>query len=450
MSTYYISSFILFALAFSNAEASCVNGDAFCASTQPGSYCKYWSTPSTCQGTGVACSCDAEPTTTILTTGFEDTTLAVTTADSTSENATPRPTTTRTHLRSTTPKPTAAPATTTHASAAPPSREVRFGTYSWSQSYWRNGDSSLTDFGASDMGMLWNSGDVYVNIADYSNYDQIYDGDLLVAWMKEWRSVTGNTERIFLTYGDADKHYNQRMVDFVDTFERFLEEYVSSEDMREIAPIGLSFDAEGMDSSYVKETLENAQDMKTRISQKNGYLPGSLLIDFAVSGDLNPLATQYVMQLADHATFEVFRNAIDGDGLVQRVEWMLTQQCAVCTQPGWENLKAKITILVEGSCTNVDYCHKVSMCAYDSAAYPNKDGGIQYVWDTVNELTDRMISDKLVTTEQFNYLFDTDGTLFSMNNWEWTRCYYGDSFSKEMGYTSCSNYHVEGSTCRAN
>ncbi|KAF4746404.1 hypothetical protein FOZ62_025879 [Perkinsus olseni] len=318
--------------------------------------------------------------------------------------------------------------------------------------YWRGNDTSLVDFGSSEMGKLWNSGDVYVNIADYSNYDQIANETLLVTWMKQWRKATGNTGRIFLTYGDAAKHYNERMVEFVSTFERFLDHYVSREDMIEIAPIGLSFDAEGMKSASVRQTLEEAQSMKARVSEKKGYEPGALLIDFAVSGDPNPVATQYVMQLADHATFEVFRNAIDGDyadDLVVRMNWMLTQQCVVCTQPGWENLRAKITILVEGSCTKVNYCNKVSMCAFDAVEYPSSAGGIEYIWNTMNLLRQRMISDGIVTAEQFNSLFDVHGTLFAINDWEWSRCFYGDSFSKKMGYPNCHKYHREASRCHA-
>lgn len=451
---------LLTLITFGEVRATdCSQGDAFCASLLTGSYCKYWNSPQLCLGTRTPCSCSTTSVTTdpMSTTTYSarpkaTTATAVTTSRETT--TTYEKPSSRSNLR-TTQRPTTTPSNNeviTKTTSPSVVGGVRFGTYSWSQMYWRGDDTSLIDFAVSDMGRLWNSGDVYVNIADYSNYKKIDDEELLVAWMKQWRRSTGNTGRIFLTYGDASKHYNKRMIEFVNTFENFLDNYVSSEDMNEIAPIGLSFDAEGMRSSSVRTTLENAQKMKTRVSKSKGYAPGSLLIDFAVSGHLSPLSTQYIMELADHATFEVFRNTVggeDNDGLVERMKWMLTEQCTVCTQPGWENLRAKVTILTEGSCNKVDYCGKVSMCAFDAMEYPSASGGIQYVWNAMNLLVERMISDSIVTTDQFNSLFDVHGTLFAMNNWEWTRCYYGDSFSREMDFQNCLQYHEEALKCRA-
>ncbi|KAF4693764.1 hypothetical protein FOZ60_010162 [Perkinsus olseni] len=37
--------------------------DADCAATYPGSYCKFWKTPSTCFGSDAPCSCDSSATT---------------------------------------------------------------------------------------------------------------------------------------------------------------------------------------------------------------------------------------------------------------------------------------------------------------------------------------------------------------------------------------------------
>ncbi|EER20046.1 hypothetical protein Pmar_PMAR007307 [Perkinsus marinus ATCC 50983] len=316
-----------------------------------------------------------------------------------------------------------------------------------------DGDPSLTDFGASDMGKLWNTGDVYVNIADYTNYDRIHNPERLLPWMKGWRKQTGNTERIWLTYGDTEKSNGKRMADFVDTFEEYLENYISAEDMREIAPIGLSYDIEHMQPEDIKTTLLKAQQMKKDVSKKMGYAPGSLLIDSAIEGQKNTLGTQYIMQYADHATMMLYRNAIDGDyadDLVYRMNYMMTEQCAVCTQPGWENLKAKITIMLEGSCTVGKYCHKLSMCAYDAAAYPNSTGGIEYAWELLNELKARTVSDGILTQEQFDFLYDIHGSLYVVHNWEWVRCYYGDSFSLEMGYSDClDQYHELSGKCRA-
>ncbi|EEQ97773.1 hypothetical protein Pmar_PMAR004512 [Perkinsus marinus ATCC 50983] len=302
------------------------------------------------------------------------------------------------------------------------------------------------------MGKLWNAGDVYVNVADVTNYDRIHNQDRLVPWMKQWREKTGNDQRIFLTYGDIEKHNGKRMIAFVDTFRKFLEDSVTSEDMAVIAPIGLSFDTEHMQPEDIKETLLQAQQMKDDVTDKMGYAPGSLLIDFAIEGQKNTLGTQYIMQYADHATMMLYRNAIDGDyadDLVYRMNYMMTEQCAVCTQPGWENLKAKITIMLEGSCTVGKYCHKLSMCAFDTAVYPDSKGGIEYIWNTLNTLRERTVTDGILTQEQFNHLYDIDGTLYALNDWEWARCAYGNDFSKEMGFSNCNNYHTMASQCRA-
>mmetsp|Transcript_17021 Transcript_17021/g.14478 ORF Transcript_17021/g.14478 Transcript_17021/m.14478 type:complete len:114 (+) Transcript_17021:3-344(+) len=107
----------------------------------------------------------------------------------------------------------------------------------------------------------------------------------------------------------------------------------------------------------------------------------------------------------------------------------LTEQCAVCTQPGWENLKAKITIMVEASCEMGANCRKLSMCAFDSATYPSDNGGIEYVWNTMNELKARMIDEGLITQDQFGHLFDIQENLYAIHNWEWQRCYFGGEFS---------------------
>ncbi|KAF4693912.1 hypothetical protein FOZ60_009659 [Perkinsus olseni] len=242
------------------------------------------------------------------------------------------------------------------------------------------------------------------------------------------------------------------MLAFVDTFRKFLEESVTAEDMAVIAPIGLSFDTEHMQPEDIKKTLLKAQQMKKDVSKKMGYPTGSLLIDFAIEGQKNTLGTQYIMEYADHATMMLYRNAIDGDyadDLVYRMNYMMTEQCAVCTQPGWENLKAKITIMLEGSCTVGKYCHKLSTCALDTAAYPDSEGGVEYVWNTLNTLRERTVTDGILTREQFDHLYDINGTLYAVNDWEWTRCAYGDDFSREMGFSNCNSYHLMAAQCRA-
>ncbi|KAF4673470.1 hypothetical protein FOL47_010522 [Perkinsus chesapeaki] len=369
--------------------------------------------------------------------------LPTTTTVASTIHGTTSPLTTATTEVTTTPTPTTTTSNETN--------ERRFGTYSWSQDYWRKGDPSLINFGASDIGKLWNSGDVYVNIADNTNPDRIHDAEKLLPFMKEWRQRTGNDQRLWLTYGDVKTGKGSRMLEFVDTFQKYLEDYITAKDMQAIAPVGLSFDVEHMEPEDIKKTLLKAQEMKEDVTNKMGYAPGSLFIDFAIEGQKNTLGTQYIMQYADHATMMLYRNAIDGDykdDLLYRMNYMMTEQCEVCTQPGWENLKAKITIMLEGSCTVDQYCWKLSMCAYGTDSYPDPSGGIEYAWDLLNELKARTVSDGILTQEQFDYLYDIHGSLYVIHNWEWVRCYYGDEFSRQMGFSNCvKDYHQDVDRC---
>mmetsp|Transcript_11468 Transcript_11468/g.13948 ORF Transcript_11468/g.13948 Transcript_11468/m.13948 type:complete len:86 (+) Transcript_11468:3-260(+) len=80
----------------------------------------------------------------------------------------------------------------------------------------------------------------------------------------------------------------------------------------------------------------------------------------------------------------------------------------------------------------------------------NPAGGIQYAWNTLQVMNDVMVQDGIVTQDQYNGLFNHEGTLFALHNWEWTKCYYGDSFSQSMGYNDyCPQYHQYAATCRA-
>ncbi|KAF4753216.1 hypothetical protein FOZ62_000162 [Perkinsus olseni] len=327
----------------------------------------------------------------------------------------------------------------------------KIATYTWSQSYWREGDETLTNFAKSDMGRQWNCGDLYINIADASNYNFIKDQTKLVSWMKKWRQESGNNGVIWLTYGDVADKSGEKMVAFVTTFEQFLMRSVPAQTMAEISPIGISFDVEHIADDYYKEALQKSQDMIKEVTQGMGYLPNSIFVDSTIEGEKNPSETEYVMRYADHALMMLYRNELGGnyeDDLLERMKWMMTEQCTVCTQPGWENLKAKITIMVEGSCEMGNGCAKLSMCAKDTSSYPDSNGGIEYIWDTLNNLTKRMVSEGVVTQEQFDHLFDVKGSLFAVHNWEWSRCFYGDSYSQQMGFSDCKDYHSLAADCR--
>ncbi|KAF4677481.1 hypothetical protein FOL47_001296 [Perkinsus chesapeaki] len=327
----------------------------------------------------------------------------------------------------------------------------KMGIYSWSQDYWRQGDPSLTDFIQSDRGRTWDYGELYINVADYSNYNFIADPDKLVNWMKKWRQASGNDEVIWMTYGDVVEKNGTKMVGFVDTFKNFLIQSVSAQDMSVIGPIGVSFDVEDVPDDFYKEALVNAQQMVQDVEQSQGYPPHSILVGSTIEGEENQLETSYVMQYADRALMMLYRNTVDdthADDLVEQMQWMMTDQCVICTQPGWENLRAKITIMVEGSCKMGNGCGKMSMCVKDTSQYPDPNGGIEYVWNTLEELSKDIVPAGILTQDQYNKLFLTDGTLFAIHNWDWSRCYFGDDFSAEHNYTNCQDYHSMADTCR--
>mmetsp|Transcript_6658 Transcript_6658/g.6592 ORF Transcript_6658/g.6592 Transcript_6658/m.6592 type:complete len:95 (+) Transcript_6658:203-487(+) len=89
------------------------------------------------------------------------------------------------------------------------------------------------------------------------------------------------------------------MVAFVQTFKDFLINYVDANTMAEIAPIGLSFDVEHIEQNYIKEALQDAQQMKEDLHKGLGYLPNSIYVQYTIEGAPDTLGTQYVMQYAD-------------------------------------------------------------------------------------------------------------------------------------------------------
>ncbi|KAF4677482.1 hypothetical protein FOL47_001297 [Perkinsus chesapeaki] len=345
---------------------------------------------------------------------------------------------------------TGAPPTPRPASSSPCTGHP-IGIYAWSQDFWREGDPSLTDFIQTDRGRDWDCGELYINVADNTNYNFIVDQPQLVDWMKKWRQVSGNDNVIWMTYGDVVEQNGTKMVGFVKTFGDFLTQSVSAQDMAEIAPIGLSFDVEHVPDTYYKEALMSAQDMVQNVTKSMGYLPHSILVGSTIEGEENQQETTYVMQYADRALMMLYRNEVNGtysDDLVERMRWMMTDQCVVCTKPGWENLRAKITIMVEGSCKMGNGCGKLSMCVKDTSQYPDPTGGIEYVWNTLQELTNAIVPEGILTQEQYDKLFLTNGTLYAIHNWDWSRCYYGDDFSRQQNYTNCQDYHSMAATCR--
>ncbi|EER04055.1 conserved hypothetical protein, partial [Perkinsus marinus ATCC 50983] len=59
------------------------NCDAGCASDTPGSYCKYWATPSTCHSSNAPCTCEAAAVTTTPSEATDEVTETTTIQDGT-------------------------------------------------------------------------------------------------------------------------------------------------------------------------------------------------------------------------------------------------------------------------------------------------------------------------------------------------------------------------------
>ncbi|KAF4682730.1 hypothetical protein FOZ60_010203 [Perkinsus olseni] len=219
------------------------------------------------------------------------------------------------------------------------------GTYTWSQDYWRDGDDQLFDFLNSDMGQQWNCGDVSVNIADSSNPDFIANPGNLVDFLVNFRRKTNNEGILWLTYGDVVSKKGSLMVMFVQTFKNFLINYVDADTMAEIAPIGLSFDVEHVAQEYVKEALEDAQEMKIDLQNGLGYLPGSLFVQYTIEGAPDTLGTQYVMQYADSALMMLYRNEIkDTTGKGERLGWLYKSSLCASERSQWNHSCERATV----------------------------------------------------------------------------------------------------------
>lgn len=185
------------------------------------------------------------------------------------------------------------------------------GTYSWDQSFWRAGNRDLLDFLESDTGMAWNCGDVYINVADYSNWKGIVEPDNLVKFARAFRQLPGAGSRVlWMTYGDVVERNGEKMVEFVATFEEWLRDYVGSSVIREIMPIGLSYDVEHVDPKLVREALVEANSMKSRLTAQLGYPSGSVLLQATIQGAEDEEGTRYVMEHADSALMMLYRNYI--------------------------------------------------------------------------------------------------------------------------------------------
>lgn len=123
--------------------------------------------------------------------------------------------------------------------------------------------------------------------------------------------------------------------------------------------------------------------------------------------------------LSSYVLCRLYRNYMQSSifsadsNILSRASYFLKDQCTHCLDDAFAsaNYKAKITIMVEGSCSPADYCAKISFCAHDSPAE-----GATYMWNTLQQLESGMFSSGLITSGQFNRLFNPL-TTFAVHDW---------------------------------
>lgn len=324
---------------------------------------------------------------------------------------------------------------------------AKIGTYAWSQGYWRWGDGDLITFLDSPAGREWACGDLTINIADYTNPQQIHDPNMLVAFAQSYHSIVANHDAIlWLSYGDVVSKNGSSMVEFTRTFFAWVSS-IPADVALSMGKIGISYDVEHLDPEFTKAALTIARDLR----QKTSFPPGSLLIQHTIEGANNVVGTDYVMRLADSALAMVYRNYMhdptgkyqDDSNILNRLMWMLTQQCVNCLNDSFaaSNYVAKITVMVEASCKMGAGCGKLSFCAFDSPA-----DGAHRVVDVMNQMDTALIIGGYMTQSQYNRLMSTT-TPYSTHNWEWYRCFA--PFSDSLQYANCTSYHTLAKDCRS-
>ena len=313
----------------------------------------------------------------------------------------------------------------------------------------------LSDFFATEGGKQWGCGDLTINIGDYTAPEVIaFEADL-IPFILRYRKSSQNYESVlWLSYGDTESGDGSQMMIFIDTFFNWARG-IPVDTIPALGRIGLSFDVEHMSPVVTKEALEKVQSLKSTTK----FPGGSLLVQHTIEGNLNVQGTDYVMKLADSALMMLYRNYETSpifnpdSNILSRARWMLQTQCAKCLNDSYatSNYKAKITIMVEGSCAKFDYCAKLSFCVYDGSGDPNFSDpsgrkGAAQTWAILEQLEAAMFSSKLINTDQFNRLFN-QLTTFAVHDWSWFRCY--EPFPQYVTYPECGSYHAAAAQCRA-
>ena len=323
----------------------------------------------------------------------------------------------------------------------------KLGTYAWNQTYWRGNDPTLLDFLDSSVGRQWACGDLSINIADYSNPDSIHDTGLLVQFIQSYRlRFRDMSTVVWLTYGDVVEKNGTAMIQFTRTFFNWVSK-IPADVAMSMGTIGISYDVEHLDPNTTKTALQLAQQLRDATQ----FATGKILIQYTIEGDPNVEGTDYVMRYADSALAMVYRNYMhdptgkyqDDSNILNRLMWMLTEQCVNCLNDSYAiaNYKAKITVMVEAACKMGASCGKISFCAFDGI-----DQGANYMGSVLDQLDSQLVSGGNLTQAQFNRLISSS-TPYSGHNWEWFRCYA--PFSSTFQYDSCADYHQYAAACRS-
>lgn len=320
------------------------------------------------------------------------------------------------------------------------------GLYSWESSYWREDDATLFDFIQSDLGHVFASGSLYVNVADYSSADVIPDQAKLVRFAKEFRRISVNPDAVlFFTYGDVTARDGNAMVQFTRTFFDWVSG-ITPTDARAMGRIGVSYDVEHVHPDFTKRSLLLAQELRASTS----FGSENLIIQYTVEGDRNVLGTDYAFRYADSVLVMLYSNFLtpsrfpEERSLPSRIKWLLSSQCEKCRDEEYtsSNYRAKITVMVEASCKMGKSCGWASFCAFDG-----EEEGAAYLVDTLSRGFDQFRRSGFISETQYERLFNLRD-LFVVHNFEWYKCYA--PFNRYFSYESCKPYHALAEACKAN
>ena len=322
---------------------------------------------------------------------------------------------------------------------------MKLGMYIWEQSHWQSGNTHFARHLTGPNAQRWTCGDIYINVADYSNAESIKDSAMLLPFIINARRA-GNRGVIWLTYGDVVERNFAACKAFANTFFKWLST-IPDEWVDVVRPIGLSYDIENFPVGVLREVILDAQERKIKHNFRFGQ--GGILVQCTVENHEKFAETDIVMRFADRALMMAYRNSLGGsgkedDGLIERLRWMFTKQCKRCLDDAYatEHYKAKVTVLVETACKLGKSCSYISFCAFDGLG---NRGGIEYLGATLKELDRRLISDGILTEAQRNRLFSSTAP-FAVHDWDWFRCFYQDEHDSNG---RCSSYHSFSATCRA-